>query len=114
MEMKCIFNIGEKKSILAKATQVSDVAHGPLFFFFFFLVMPRQNIVVAQLLSRRILDISIESRHGLNNYSIKTVTYSRVSKFLVISLSDFLLNLFSFKLPVCKQYSPAEFWGTLK
>jgi hypothetical protein len=31
MEMKCIFNIGKKKiSTLAKATQVSDVAHGPL------------------------------------------------------------------------------------
>jgi hypothetical protein len=31
MEMKCILNIGKKKfSILAKATQVSDVAHGPL------------------------------------------------------------------------------------
>jgi hypothetical protein len=30
MEMKCIFNIGKKNSILAKATQVSDVAHGPL------------------------------------------------------------------------------------
>jgi hypothetical protein len=31
MEMKCILNIGKKNiSILAKATQVSDVAHGPL------------------------------------------------------------------------------------
>jgi hypothetical protein len=31
MKMKCIFDIGKKKiSILAKATQVSDVAHGPL------------------------------------------------------------------------------------
>jgi hypothetical protein len=30
MEMKCIFDIGKKNSILAKATQVSDVAHGPL------------------------------------------------------------------------------------
>jgi hypothetical protein len=30
MEMKCISNIGEKNSILAKVTQVSDVAHGPL------------------------------------------------------------------------------------
>jgi hypothetical protein len=30
MKMKCIFNIGKKKSILAKASQVSDVAHGPL------------------------------------------------------------------------------------
>jgi hypothetical protein len=31
MEMKCILNIGEKNiSVLAKATQVSDVAHGPL------------------------------------------------------------------------------------
>jgi hypothetical protein len=30
MEMKCIFNIGKKNSILAKATQVSDMAHGPL------------------------------------------------------------------------------------
>jgi hypothetical protein len=29
IEMKCIFNIG-KKSILAKAIQVSDVTHGPL------------------------------------------------------------------------------------
>jgi hypothetical protein len=30
MKMKCIFNIGKNISILAKATQVSDVAHGPL------------------------------------------------------------------------------------
>jgi hypothetical protein len=30
MEMKCIFKIGEKNSILAKTTQVSDVAHGAL------------------------------------------------------------------------------------
>jgi hypothetical protein len=30
MEIKCIFNIGKKNSILAKVTQVSDVAHGPL------------------------------------------------------------------------------------
>jgi hypothetical protein len=30
MEMKCIFNIGKNMSILAKVTQVSDVAHGPL------------------------------------------------------------------------------------
>jgi hypothetical protein len=30
MEMKCILNIEKKNSILAKATQVSDVAHGPL------------------------------------------------------------------------------------
>jgi hypothetical protein len=30
MEMKCIFNIGKNNSILAKVTQVSDVAHGPL------------------------------------------------------------------------------------
>jgi hypothetical protein len=30
MEMKCIFDIEKKNSILAKATQVSDVAHGPL------------------------------------------------------------------------------------
>jgi hypothetical protein len=30
MEMKCIFNIGKNISILAKITQVSDVAHGPL------------------------------------------------------------------------------------
>ena len=29
-EMKCIFNIGKNISILAKVTQVSDVAHGPL------------------------------------------------------------------------------------
>jgi hypothetical protein len=28
--MKCIFNIRKKFSILAKVTQVSDVAHGPL------------------------------------------------------------------------------------
>ena len=28
--MKCISNIGKNISILAKATQVSDVAHGPL------------------------------------------------------------------------------------
>jgi hypothetical protein len=32
MKMKCIFNIGKKNSILAKASQVSDVAHGPLVF----------------------------------------------------------------------------------
>jgi hypothetical protein len=30
MEMKCIFNIRKKFSILAKVTQASDVAHGPL------------------------------------------------------------------------------------
>jgi hypothetical protein len=30
METKCIFNIGKNISILAKVTQVSDVAHGPL------------------------------------------------------------------------------------
>jgi hypothetical protein len=30
MEMKCVFNIGKKYSILAKVTHVSDVAHGPL------------------------------------------------------------------------------------
>jgi hypothetical protein len=30
MEMKCIFNIGKNISILAKVSQVSDVAHGPL------------------------------------------------------------------------------------
>jgi hypothetical protein len=30
MEMKCIFNIGKNISILAKVTQMSDVAHGPL------------------------------------------------------------------------------------
>jgi hypothetical protein len=30
MEMKCIFNIGKNVSILAKVTQVSDEAHGPL------------------------------------------------------------------------------------
>jgi hypothetical protein len=29
-EMKCIFDIGKNISILAKVTQVSDVAHGPL------------------------------------------------------------------------------------
>jgi hypothetical protein len=34
MEMKCIFNIGKNISILAKVTQVSDVAHGPLVFKF--------------------------------------------------------------------------------
>jgi hypothetical protein len=32
MKMKCISNIGKNISILAKATQVSDVAHGPLVF----------------------------------------------------------------------------------
>jgi hypothetical protein len=32
MEMKCIFNIGKNIFILAKDTQVSDVAHGPLVF----------------------------------------------------------------------------------
>jgi hypothetical protein len=31
MEMKCIFNIGEKNiSLSDKTTPVSDVAHGPL------------------------------------------------------------------------------------
>jgi hypothetical protein len=30
MEMKCKFNVGKNISILAKVTQVSDVAHGPL------------------------------------------------------------------------------------
>jgi hypothetical protein len=30
MEMKCISNIGKKYFILAKVTQVSDMAHGPL------------------------------------------------------------------------------------
>jgi hypothetical protein len=30
MEMKCIFDIGKNISILAKVTQVSDVAYGPL------------------------------------------------------------------------------------
>jgi hypothetical protein len=34
MEMKCIFNIGKNISILAKVTQVSDVAHGPLVYNF--------------------------------------------------------------------------------
>jgi hypothetical protein len=29
-EMKCTFNIGKNISILAKVTQVSDVARGPL------------------------------------------------------------------------------------
>jgi hypothetical protein len=29
-EMKCIFDIGKNIYILAKVTQVSDVAHGPL------------------------------------------------------------------------------------
>jgi hypothetical protein len=33
MEMKCIFDIGKNISILAKVTQVSDVAHGPLVLF---------------------------------------------------------------------------------
>jgi hypothetical protein len=33
MEMKCILNIGKNISISAKATQVSDVAHGPLVLF---------------------------------------------------------------------------------
>jgi hypothetical protein len=28
--MKCIFNIGKNISMLAKVTQVSNVAHGPL------------------------------------------------------------------------------------
>jgi hypothetical protein len=32
MEVKCIFNIGKNISMLAKVTQVSDVAHGPLVF----------------------------------------------------------------------------------
>jgi hypothetical protein len=30
MEMKCIFDIGQNICILAKVTQVSNVAHGPL------------------------------------------------------------------------------------
>jgi hypothetical protein len=30
MEMKCILNIGKNIFILAKVTQVSDVAHGPI------------------------------------------------------------------------------------
>jgi hypothetical protein len=38
MEMKCIYNIEKNISILAKVTQVSDVAHGPFFFFFFLFV----------------------------------------------------------------------------
>jgi hypothetical protein len=33
MEMKCIFNNGQNISILAKVTQVSDMAHGPLAFY---------------------------------------------------------------------------------
>jgi hypothetical protein len=33
MEMKCIFNIGKSISIWANATQVSDMAHGPLVIF---------------------------------------------------------------------------------
>jgi hypothetical protein len=33
MEMKCIFDIGKNISTLAKVTQVSDVAHGPLVFY---------------------------------------------------------------------------------
>jgi hypothetical protein len=33
IEMKCISNIGKNISILAKATQVSDVAHGPLVYY---------------------------------------------------------------------------------
>jgi hypothetical protein len=32
MEMKCIFDIEKNISILAKVTQVSDVAHGSLVF----------------------------------------------------------------------------------
>jgi hypothetical protein len=42
IEMKCISNIGKNISILAKATQVSDVAHGPLVGF---CNLPPQNIV---------------------------------------------------------------------
>jgi hypothetical protein len=34
MEMKCIFDIGKNISILAKVTQVSDVAHRPLVFIY--------------------------------------------------------------------------------
>jgi hypothetical protein len=30
MEIKCLSNMGKNISILAKVTQVSDVAHGPL------------------------------------------------------------------------------------
>jgi hypothetical protein len=33
IEMKCISNIEKNIFILAKATQVSDVAHGPLVFY---------------------------------------------------------------------------------
>jgi hypothetical protein len=33
IEMKCIFNIGKNISTLAKVTQVSDVAYGPLVFY---------------------------------------------------------------------------------
>jgi hypothetical protein len=35
MEMKCIFDIGKNNCILAKVTQVSNVALGLLVFFFF-------------------------------------------------------------------------------
>jgi hypothetical protein len=33
IEINCISNIGKNISILAKATQVSNVAHGPLVIF---------------------------------------------------------------------------------
>jgi hypothetical protein len=33
MEMKCIFDIEKNISVLAKVSQVSDVAHGPLVIF---------------------------------------------------------------------------------
>ena len=45
MEMKCIFNIGKNISILAKVTQVSDVAHGPLVLLGPFIHMTRRKYV---------------------------------------------------------------------
>jgi hypothetical protein len=45
MEMKCIFIIGKNISILAKITQVSDLAHGPLVFpQAFFFGLNRRNV----------------------------------------------------------------------
>jgi hypothetical protein len=49
MEMKCIFNIGKNMSILAKVTQVSDVAHGPLVYHLFiitFISLSLQNLLI--------------------------------------------------------------------
>jgi hypothetical protein len=43
MEIKCKFNIGKNISILAKVTQVSDVAHGLFFLLFFVCLIAFRN-----------------------------------------------------------------------